>query len=645
MVDTVVDTLPRTPRATEKDLPPYPGGAGALRKELESEKTTQPLKIERKSISGTLDLQHFCVKRPIEITGCHFYGDVDVRYCEFEQAVDFTDCEFDGRFNSGDLTRSRTVYKKDLICNRAIFHGPVGFNGADIAGSAYFNNATFDRLKCGVPSDQAEMADFTGARCGWNFECSGATFGGSVSFNGLRCRTGHFCGAQFEHDESVANFRAAAFEVSLHCEPIDGKEDAKPQPTTFKGGLDFRGVRSQGRTLFRGAVFERRDREACVCADRAVSFDYASFGWLLDFTDAIFWNGVSFRRVECEGEARFDTAFFGGGFEDRAPVAQKDGGAAVDFRNATFNGDLRFENATFFGTVDFGQATIKQKLHLERASFYDKVGLYDAGIGTVVLWSRGAKKPEEAKDPKTWATDQLPFKKPGVHGGHGLDLTGCRFDRFHGSQDAEVEWCFAREFAGAQDPKRFSRDPYLRLEQYYRGEGDEQRADAIHYLGHKALWSNARSELLDGLGDTHWSPQQWARQILFGWPSGWGTRLWLLVLFCAVVIGVGYHVYSGDGALAPAKVGATAAIVTTAADTGTSIGGVGSASSDRLPNRRDLVLYSTDVFLPVVGLGYDDDWVTANESSKVCYAAEEFLGWFFIPLVVGSLTGLVGKFD
>jgi hypothetical protein len=62
--------------------------AQSIRRELEKD-TSDTYYLYGAEVLGKLDLRHRVIKRPIEIHGCEFRGEIDLRYCEFKQ-VDLT---------------------------------------------------------------------------------------------------------------------------------------------------------------------------------------------------------------------------------------------------------------------------------------------------------------------------------------------------------------------------------------------------------------------------------------------------------------------------------------------------------------------------------------------------------------------------
>jgi hypothetical protein len=101
--------------------------------------------------------------------------------------------------------------------------------------------------------------------------------------------------------------------------------------------------------------------------------------------------------------------------------------------------------------VDLTAARISQQLILTRAKFWQETKLYDTVTRMLVM--KGRNLP-----------DDFPFKGDAV-----LDLRGCTFELFVVS-DTDNEAVLekqARSLAEAQDPSKFSRDPYIQLEKYY----------------------------------------------------------------------------------------------------------------------------------------------------------------------------------
>jgi len=521
------------------------------------------LPLSNARVWGEVDLKHHTIKKPVEIRDCDFEGEVDLRYCEFSQVVDFSGCTFHKEFNG------EAVYKKDLICNRATFDGTAKFNGARVENSAYFSEANF--------LSESQSVDFTGGTFETSLECNKATFQGPASFMALKCNgVGMFSEANFRGEASFAyasfgtklEFRGAQFENPADLHLVKCRElfccDA-----IFEGGVSFVLLECEGSGLFHNTKFRGKDRVSFDSASfvgnqscRGATFEgSATFDSLtcndLSCAGATFEGGASFISLECNGSGLFNGAKFTGkegvrlngssfgqflfcngttfegsaifdslkcnrgGFNDAKFHSKK-----VNFAHASFDVELQckrtqiegsasffalksasmnLERAQFGGSVDLSAAHISQNLILTDARFHRTVSLYDASVDMLVLEG-----------------ERFPFEDY-------LDLRECTFSRFRSPQD-ELER--AMELANAQDPTKFSRDPYLQLEKYYESIGNDAQARRIYYQGRCELRENAKAQ-------NNWSSLKSFTDLVWKVLTGYGVDIRPLLLISSTFLVIG----------------------------------------------------------------------------------------------------------
>lgn len=579
-------------------------------KEILRTDTTDVYHLEDAEIIGPVNLKHRIVSRPIEIVRCTFIHDIDVRYCEFKQTVDLSDCIFDASFNSGDEIESHTIYRKDLICNRARFRGATSFNGACVEGSAYFQDAQFQFHS--MDEDVVEV-DFIGFQCAKTFEADRAVFEGGVSFNAFHCRDGLFHSIQCKNRAKIVSFRGASFGGNLEFQK---KKDDDP-PAVFKGGFDCIGVACGRKAIFSGVRFECSSDLVCSNDGKkhAVAFDHASFGWLMNCADAQFDGRVSLRAIQCDGDGYFNNAHFEYGQEMNEPGTQEPKNA-VDFRFSHFGGNLDLREAQFKGSVNLGQVVIGGKLSLAHSSFAKAAKLYDANIKIFDLRDGKYSSDEASKAAQHGSQDEFPFKT------RSLDLTSCTFERFH-ADTTELERELGFKLVEAQDPRTFSRDPYLQLERYYKNSGKEDAARVIHFKGHQDLRKNRKQP--DGA--IRWSTAYATKDLLLGLLTGWGLKTHRLAGICIFLIVCGTVFFSQEGALRPQ---ANQEVVALASQPPERLGA-------RLVER---TLYSLDVFVPL-DLGFSSKWEPTSLGVEAGIFIYTLMGWLLIPLLVASFAGVI----
>ncbi len=543
---------------------------------LTAEATTV-CRYEQIVIVGSLNLKYAQIHRPVEFTECVFTDAVDLHYAEFQQPLTFFKCTFLQGFNSGDRTESLTIYHKDLICNHSHFCGPASFNGAQVDGNALFNDAVF--AACAHAADVPDV-DFIGFTCKGGVEFICTTFKGHVTFNTIECHDAMFSGAQFLSTQGSVDFKGAVMAGNLQFD--EAAVGALKQPARFKAGLDGTGIRCGRKALFTGAQFE---------GPQLVTFERADFGWKLDCRHTLFAGPVSFSGAQCAGDGIFRRAKF--------TYSQGHDNGDVDMRFFHLQGNLDMTLVRCTGVINLGQALVRGKLKLEGAHFKSKVQLYDTNIKIFELQSYHT----------TSRFEGFPFIPD------SLDLTSCTFERFHAGREGQ-EQQLAQRFVQSQDPRRFSRDPYIQLEHYYQNNGQEHAARTIHLLGHEAIRQNA---LRPNGGSINWSRSQKLKDGALKWLTAWGLHTERLLFAALAFIILGTLVFLPAGSLQPVA---------------------GSAQGLSLTSFQHFA-YSIDRFVPALDLGYANAWQPVG-SGRIIYAFIHCVaGWTIIPLYVASLTGII----
>jgi hypothetical protein len=590
--------------------------------------------IEDAIVAGDLNLKHCTVEVPLEVRNCWFMGAVDLRYCEFRQAVHFLECTFHQEFNSGDDKESHTNYRKELNCNGSRFEKAAMFNGIHVEGTAYFHESSFN-----LEGTNDHAVNFTAASFDRNLECIDSVFKGSVSFNSLRCDgNGSIKRARFGRG---ADFTAASFGRNLEC--ID---------TVFKGQVRFNSIKCGGSGFFKNTMFE---------SQKELDIRFADFGINLMCDGAVFWGPVDFHAIRCGHHGQFEhaqfksrervdltNADFGGNLRcDNATFAGKVNarglkcnvvgcfnGATfecneVDFRSTHFGGDLDLRNATFFGRVRLGQSHLMQKLRLRGACFKGRVELYNATIRIIEIlddreWrsilaelkgrdNYEVHKPALQDDSLELAEKVIfPFKEA-----KSLDLSDISFERFHGGPDKELARNLALRFVEEQDPMRFSRDPYLQCESYYKHIGDEVEAKKMHYKGHCAFRDSATNRE----SPAGWTGKQSAWDLFLSVSTGYGLQAWRLLVPLALILMVGTFVFASGGTLLEKS------DLTTVVSPNFSLW--------------HGFAYSFDLVIPVLTFPPADQWAPNGLWREIFAVFLVIVGWLLVPLMIAAWSGIV----
>jgi hypothetical protein len=166
--------------------------------------------------------------------------------------------------------------------------------------------------------------------------------------------------------------------------------------------------------------------------------------------------------------------------------------------------------------------------------------------------------------------------------------------------------------------KRFSRDPYLQLERYYKDIGDEAAARMAHLKGHRAFRESAKSSE----SPAGWNRRQSAWDLFLNLSIGYGLQAWRLLVPLLFVFILGAAVFSDPGALVYKA--------------------NGSPMNDYASWWPGLV-YSFDLLIPVLTFPPADQWAPNGDGREIFAVVEVVIGWLLVPLMIAAWTGIVTK--
>lgn len=593
-------------------------------------------KLRGRTVKGKLDLRNRTVEVAVDIRDCDFLDEVDLSYCDFKQAVNLSRCTFHKSFKSGGELEAHTTYRKDLVCNGAIFEGDANFTGARVEGDVHLSED--------ASQDPHRVAVFRGA----------------VSFRAFRCDGyGFFEGVRFASRETT-DFRRASFGAQLDF-----------NNTIFVGPVKFNALKCDSAAYFRNAQFlstetaDDLDKVTSASERYAVSFRHASFERHLVFKDAVFRGPVSFNSIKCgstgffegtrfeTGKQNFRYASFQGNwrFDDSTFNGQES-----DFRYVSVGGSLSFKRVYFDTDVRLGHVRISEKLSLIGSCFKNEAGLYGATIKILELLdanhhdevlqirdpgNANARLPAGGDEPQSgpyagWAPRFLAewWRKRRRRSGVGdlaeklfpfkrcsPNLTGTTFERFHGGRDERLERELALRLVNKQEPAKFSRDPYMQLERFYRSTGNETKARNIYRCGRRDYSRIARKPD----SSITWSLPRNVTDLLWWIMTGYGVVVWRLLGFAVLMVLVGMLLFYfwPNEALDPAS----------------------SSAKDNSGEEKMsyLTLYSLDLFLPLVNLHVDEKWTPAALGLQIYAVAHAMIGWLVVPLLVAALAGIMRR--
>jgi len=624
--------------------------------------------------SGDTVESHTVYRKELTCNGSHFKRAVGFNGIQVESNAYFHNSRFELKESaeSPEYPSLSTDYAVDFAtasfgchieCRNAIFEGPVRFNSIRCDGNGFIKDTRFE-----------EEADFTAAFFGRNLECSGAHFGGPAVFNSVKCGgNGTFNGAYFETE---ANFTAASIERNLQCSNVEFKGPAKLNSLRCGGAGIINKTRFRDRVNLAFSSFGlplmcedsefwgEVDCTAMTCAhdgrfknsrfesDQRIVFAGTSFGGALQCEGAVFKGRVDFRTLKCEGTGHFENATF---------VKTN---ALVDYRYSHFGGNLDLRCAYFAGRVRLSQASIKNKLCLGASRFEGEVELYDSDIKILELIDANyhldkqnplrsrntAERSDFAKIVETEDDLKRKFKKGAltrtasvlkletprirerqriVEGLYPFKLgkvalTGITFERFHGGPNRELAWDLALRFVEGQDRTRFSRDPYLQLEKYYSSIGEDSYALDVNYRGHCAIRKNAKAFKRNPQeGRVDWSRAKiWGPDVIWKWTTGYGQKMFRLLLIFLFFVALGTIVLWSDEALKKLP-GGTANI----------------QAQQGWPKPIDRIVYSVDLLIPVIDLRAGDSRIVAPHL-WFYEVVHIFVGWLLVALLIAWVTAI-----
>ncbi|MDR0941319.1 MAG: pentapeptide repeat-containing protein, partial [Bacteroidales bacterium] len=250
---------------------------------------------------------------------------------------------------------------------------------------------------------------------------------------------------------------------------------------TFERKFHFVGVIVKGMADFEGSTFEKEVNFLCAKFERALFLCNTKLHDEADFKSMNITSYAKFDKMKCLGEQK-NIDFTGSSFGDKVTFEEICCKSKLlliavkvnffNFKEAKLHNtfDVRYiscneffcEGVEFRGKVDFDSTHIKLTLNLNGSKIYD-----DFSLKSVVV-------------------HQVHFNIDVKSDGR-LDLRGFKFEVMKDSGSKCDMERFLKLFNEKQNDEKFTRDPYIELECFYRTRGRIKFADEVHYEGKSQL--------------------------------------------------------------------------------------------------------------------------------------------------------------
>jgi uncharacterized protein YjbI with pentapeptide repeats len=343
----------------------------------------------------------------------------------------------------------------------------------------------------------------------------------------------------------------AVIEGPLVLPSVTFQSNVKFADCVFTEKVDFSSAVFQGILYLSSSTFEKdfsashavfNGSEDILHAHfkQSADFSFSAFGDLLDMTATQFINGGEFGGDVFRKKADFDSVEF-----DKPSIADVD---AADFSYASAAGEFYFGDAKVFGRANFDFARFEtncnfQHLHMEAnfdftgavvgsaayftaATFFNGADFVDGHVGTAVFTDAEFES----------SVDLRHFAYLNISLSHSEPQSN--WLRWLGNPE-EVDNDWPRVFR-MQMP--YDREPFSRLERFYRSEGQDDIADQV-YLESR---NRERREVLWPRGRSRFLPTQWLRWFadrLYGLLVNYGIRPYRLVLWAIMILMAGTWVF------------------------------------------------------------------------------------------------------
>jgi len=187
-------------------------------------------------------------------------------------------------------------------------------------------------------------------------------------------------------------------------------------------------------------------------------------------------------------------------------------------------------------------------------------------------------------------------------GSNHVLFEGMSFQRLMAAEHSEATW---KQIKTVLSQNAYTPSFYESIGAMFRRSGNTKLADQV-------LIEEKRQERR-----TLWPRPAWMGSLLLDWLIGYGKRPWRAFIGCLVIVLVGCAIFAPD-IMEPQK-------------------------PEDTPRVYSRFWYSLDLLLPVIRLQAANVWKpkTTATAARIYLRFHVLLGWILIPIIVGSISGLI----
>lgn len=509
---------------------------------------------------------------------------IQFKNCIFTNKVDLRYCECEQLVSFVDCIFEKEVNSGDKIESHSIYHKDLIFNKSHFKDLAHFNGIICEGSGYFHNSIFEKEVDFGHAFFKVHLECNEAIFQEKANFNSLEAQDCIFIGAKF-FAKVIFNLANINGDLVLNSAIIEGEEE-----------VEFNSLKCDA-FLFNKATINIKNK---------ISFKYLKSKY--------FCFGQEYQKQNVQKYKKYNMCakFINFGFCNceifNIIGSELKSEEKIDFSSSHFK-VVSFYGNNFQSEVDFKFTNIDARIELKNTYFDQPASFYNSNIKQIILG------------------DNFPFTDK-------LNLRGLTFEIFEGGKK---HW---KKFVEAQQPDKFSRDPYIQIEKYFHKIGDEVKSTEVYFEGRSELRKYALNQKIE---DITWSRKRKLWDWFLKHLTGYGVQTERLFIPIIVFVGIGTCVFWDNNFLNQ--------IDNKKTNLSHSFVRVSEIPEEIIDNNLSRNIfkklgYSVDLFIPVLDLQIANK-LELSESAplwKQYYRVFHiFAGWFLIPLLIASISGIIRR--